>query len=397
MSAVFMVSWEGDCHVSWQARCQHWKSAEESRALLQSLAALRAHPGALLDHLLVAVKTVGSGLDVQVVEAWLQDLARVGYAPPQPPQIPGHVAAAVVMLDESARDVMRNVWYWNHLRFLRWQGYPLWLFYIDGTLTKKDRAIILERLPGFKVQLFPIQYFLPRRFWADHMTWTKNGSQGYGYLYCSQFLGYEMFKHPMFQTIHYYFRFDEDTHPYVHPNGSVAALVADPFRRMQAEGLRFASPQGGVQSLEWDNSLSDATAAYLATGRLRNVSAMWRRAQSYYPRYKRRAWDRFVYAGCAELAQVDVYRNEVYFEFLWSLDWLRGVYMQGWLEQAFKTIWPLLTVSDTQWDYSCEAVLQHKSHPTGPFCHELTLRRAFPLKHLKEGRSPRPERFLSAW
>lgn len=30
--------------------------------------------------------------------------------------------------------------------------------------------------------------------------------------------------------------------------------------------------------------------------------------------------------------------------------------MQGWLEQAFKTIWPLLTVSDTQWDYSCEAV-----------------------------------------
>lgn len=36
-------------------------------------------------------------------------------------------------------DVMRNVWYWNYLRFLREGHYPLWLFYIDGTLTEKDR------------------------------------------------------------------------------------------------------------------------------------------------------------------------------------------------------------------------------------------------------------------
>eukprot|EP00668_Euglena_longa_P029966 GGOE01037357.1.p1 GENE.GGOE01037357.1~~GGOE01037357.1.p1 ORF type:complete len:853 (-),score=128.31 GGOE01037357.1:115-2397(-) len=378
-----------------ETRCRHWKSINGSQPLYRSLAALQTSPGSLLSRLRNAIKTTGTVLDIEVVEAWLWDLAKVGYAEPQPPQIPGHLAAAVVMLDESARDVMRNVWYWNHLRFLRRWGYPLWLFYIAGTLTEKDRSIILERLPGFVVRLFPIQYFLPRRFWADHWTWTRNGTKGYGYLYCSQFLGYEMFKHPMFKTIRFYFRFDEDTHPFVFPNGSVAALISDPFHRMQHEGLRFITPQGGVQSLEWDNSLSDATETYLAAGKLSNVSSMWHLAQSHYPRYGRRAWDRFVYAGCAELAEVDVYRNKKYFEFLWNLDWLRGVYLQGWLEQAFKTIWPLLTVPPPQWDYSCETVLQHKSHPTGPFCHELS--RSFPLRLLKGGRPPKPERFLSAW
>ena len=39
-------------------------------------------------------------------------------------------------------DVMRNVWYWNAIRFLRRRRYPLCLFYIDGTLTLKDRSAI---------------------------------------------------------------------------------------------------------------------------------------------------------------------------------------------------------------------------------------------------------------
>ena len=101
-----------------------------------------------------------------------------------------------------------------------------------------------------------------------------------------------------------------------------------------------------------------------------------------------------MYAGCAELADVGLYRNPQYYAYLWRIDWLAGVYMKGWLEQAFKTLWPLIVVPPAQWDYSCETVVQHKRHPTGPFCHE---NKACPLKQLLAGRSPKATRVLDNW
>ena len=122
--------------------------------------------------------SVGTAEDAALLKVWLQDLAAAGYQEPVAASMPRQFAAMVTMLDESARDVMRNVWYWNYYRFLRRQHYPLWMFYIAGTLTEKDRGIILERLPGFDVHFFPIQYFVPRRFWPTHAEWTMNGTKG---------------------------------------------------------------------------------------------------------------------------------------------------------------------------------------------------------------------------
>jgi len=351
--------------------------------------------GTLADDLRRMVGALGTAADCHSLRLWLDDLATVGYALPAKLRAEATFAAAVVMLDESARDVMRHAWYWNAIRFLRRRRYPLWLFHIDGTLAPKERGIILERLPGLDVRFLPIQYFIPRRFWASHNNWTLNGTKGYGYFYCSQFLGYEMFKHPMFLTLRYFFRFDEDTHPFIRPNGTIVPLLDDPFPRMQARALRFVTPQEGVLSPEADNSLSDRTDRYIASGALSSVGPLWSRARSFFPRYGRRAWDRFVYAGCAEAAEVNVFRTDRYFAFLSSIDWLEGVYRHSWLEQAFKTVWVLLTVPDHQWAYMCDLVLQHKNRPTGPLCSDLANARRFPLQMLLAGKTPASRRFLS--
>ena len=90
----------------------------------------------------------------------------------------------------------------------------------------------------------------------------------------------------MFETLQYYFRFDEDLRPYAYMNATIVPLVADPFLDMKARGLRFVTPQCGLPSLENDNSISDATEEYLKNGGFGGpASDMWVRAQSFYPRY----------------------------------------------------------------------------------------------------------------
>ena len=301
--------------------------------------------------------------DLEWQAAWQSDLQRVGYKPPAVYQPEIRLGAIVTLLDESERDIMKFIWFWFNFRFARKYQYPFWMFYIDGTLEEQERKAITERVPGFEVRFIPVQYNVPMRFWGSYESWASNGTKGYGYIYCSQFLGYEMFRHPLFEGLQYYMRVDEDTH-----TPKKAPIVFDPFQYMQAQGLRFATPQIGIHSSERDQSVSAAMWRFVQQRMQGTVQDTWIRAQAYFAKDNIGAWDRWIYAGCIELAAVALYRDPRYREYLWEVDWLRGVFLQGWLEQAIKTTWPLVSAPPAQWHYMCELVVFHRYSLTGYRC-----------------------------
>eukprot|EP01001_Neometanema_parovale_P010440 NODE_6672_length_827_cov_98.654830_g6436_i0.p1 GENE.NODE_6672_length_827_cov_98.654830_g6436_i0~~NODE_6672_length_827_cov_98.654830_g6436_i0.p1 ORF type:complete len:196 (-),score=37.45 NODE_6672_length_827_cov_98.654830_g6436_i0:238-753(-) len=169
---------------------------------------------------------------------------------------------------------------------------------------------------------------------------------------------------------------------------------------MQQNNITFATSQTGLPSLEWDNSISDASWKY-AVQHLNNVtSEAWTRAQTYYTRYHKMAWDRFVYAGCMEIAKVSAWQTDRYYDYLRRSDWLEGAYFRGWLEQAFKTIWVQMTVPLPEWKYMCEMVIQHKNNPTGVPCDSANAAKsAPPLWRLLSGKHATvvQTKTLSAW
>eukprot|EP00667_Euglena_gracilis_P002343 EG_transcript_2340 len=309
------------------------------------------------------VPGINTAQDNAWTQAWLADLERVGYRHLEVHRPMAQMGAIVTLLDESERDIMKFIWFWYNYRFALNQHYPLWMFYIDGTLEEAEKKAIIERVPGFEVKFFPVQYFVPTSYWRSYNQWALNGSKGYGYIYCSQFLGYEMFRHPAFETLQFYMRVDEDTH-----SPKKAPVLFDPFVFMKEHNVQFATSQIGIHSIELDNSISSAAWQYVRDVLRDAVSPTWIRAQAFYAQENHAAWDRWIYAGCIEFAMVRLYQTPEFRDFMWRSDWVRGVYLHSWLEQATKTVWPLLVASPSEWRYFCELVVYHRWSLTGDQC-----------------------------
>lgn len=224
--------------------------------------------------------------------------------------------------------------------------YPVMLFYIDvggSWMTSSMKSELRGPAPSLRLEFYGTQYSWPREY------------SFHGYKFCSQFLGYEIYRHPALQRLTYLFRVDEDVTSFTHA-GDVVSL--DYFEYMAARNVSIV----GFQKVkERDSVMQDLCSRseefFLKVEAETLGSIAWDRAQQMF------CSTRDLLGGYIELYNLqDIFMNKVYFEYIESIDYLQGVYKLEWREQSPKSLWLSGLSTDTNYQYMRDTLpdLKHK-------------------------------------
>lgn len=203
------------------------------------------------EELMVALFEIGAveESDVLLTQTWLQDLKDIGY------EFPGasmklydawtneqFLGGLSILCNERSQgeDVRKIIpLINNHLTMFAAKKYPIMIFFIDVGGKWMDitmRSNLRSLAPNLRIEFYGTQYTRPY------------GYKGNGYMFCSQFLAYDMYRHPALQRLTYLFRFDEDITSFAH-GGDLIAL--DYFKLMMARNLTAV----GFQKVREDSAV----------------------------------------------------------------------------------------------------------------------------------------------
>eukprot|EP00995_Heteronema_vittatum_P010179 NODE_560_length_1294_cov_550.994378_g404_i0.p1 GENE.NODE_560_length_1294_cov_550.994378_g404_i0~~NODE_560_length_1294_cov_550.994378_g404_i0.p1 ORF type:complete len:359 (+),score=105.55 NODE_560_length_1294_cov_550.994378_g404_i0:92-1168(+) len=267
-------------------------------------------------------------------------------------------AVIVTLYNETPRARMRffdclQTWE-NYLRFAH-HAYPVIIFYLKGVkneLTNAQQQELRELAPSLNLEFLPVTHTVPAQFQGQikQILEHQQPKRGLGYIFCSQFLGFEMYKHPRLQTVDYILRLDDDI-TFDHP--AEVDLFVDMAARNKTVGWNCIMRQWEKSSAQMD----DRILAYVARRRSEGHVVQPLLDESM-PQGR---WDMRLFAGCVEIYKADLFRQPAYFDFLEAIDMLDGIYKHSWMEQAFKTLWMEIAVPKAEWQrYACELPTLHR-------------------------------------
>eukprot|EP00668_Euglena_longa_P000309 GGOE01000404.1.p1 GENE.GGOE01000404.1~~GGOE01000404.1.p1 ORF type:complete len:336 (-),score=63.33 GGOE01000404.1:82-1056(-) len=279
--------------------------------------------------------------------------------PKQPePSHPNINGVIVTLYNETPRARARffdciKTWEKN-LAFAKHQ-YPVIVFYLTGVkgqLSEAQMETLRASAPSLLLEFHPVQHVIPDRFRSNirRILEHQMPKRGLGYIFCSQFLGFEMFKHPRLQGTEYILRLDDDI-TFDHP------AEIDLFHNMQREnitvGWNCIKKQWDKSSGEMDGRIHRYVASRQAAGKA--VQPM------YHGLMPNGIWNMRLYAGCVEAYRSSLFVNEEYYDFLERIDMLDGIYQHSWMEQAFKTLWMAIVTPPQNWKrFACELPTLHR-------------------------------------
>ena len=298
--------------------------------------------------------------DVLLTQAWLQDLRSMGYRFPNARarfyeswSQERFLGGLAILTDEhlngtELRSILPLVN--RQLSMFAANPYPAMVFHIDtgeedGWMNQTMKAELRRLAPNLRIEFYGTQY-----------TWPRGEGYGLdGYIFCSQFLSYEMYRHPAVARLEYLFRFDEDITSFTRPDEVVAL---DFFDFMAAEGLDVVAFQRATEFTHVMEHMCPRSAAYLlAEDKAPSGADQWRRVEQMF--CNTRIFD----AGYIELYNLRrTFMSPAYFEFLEAIDFLQGIYVFDWREQSVKSVWlDAVSTNDTYRHMRAELpFLQHK-------------------------------------
>ena len=179
-------------------------------------------------------------------------------------------------------------------------------------LVPDHALLVLSLLPAVCIRTVPQVYWPTIQFSFNKYR---------GYLFCSQFFGYEVYRHPALSRVQYMLRLDDDIN--VPPNGS----HFDIFEDMHTRGKRV----GWVQ---WSRD-------HLPSRKMSGLYPLSRQfacrtAVRQFPlatTYNMTSRIENLNAGCAEAYHVDVFMNDHYMRFLMWIQMWHGM-TRFYLEQV---------------------------------------------------------------
>eukprot|EP01012_Entosiphon_sulcatum_P054004 TRINITY_DN7444_c0_g1_i1.p1 TRINITY_DN7444_c0_g1~~TRINITY_DN7444_c0_g1_i1.p1 ORF type:complete len:344 (+),score=43.66 TRINITY_DN7444_c0_g1_i1:37-1032(+) len=242
----------------------------------------------------------------------------------------------------------------KHLLFARGK-YPIVIFYLTGVeneLSEADKTKLRQNAPHLQLEFYPVRHVIPEvyRRMKKKILENQMPKRGFGYIFCSQFLGFEMFLQPRIKEAEYILRLDDDIS---FDHDAAFDVFADMHKNNIAVGWNCIKAQWNKSSAHMDERIVAFVDSYRQSGR------------SISPLYKENmpggVWNLRLYAGCVELYKADVFVNPEYFSFLEKIDMMEGIYLYSWMEQAYKTLWMEISVPPQNWKrYACELPTLHR-------------------------------------
>eukprot|EP00624_Nannochloropsis_granulata_P006837 evm.model.NODE_522_length_4510_cov_124.460754.1 len=282
--------------------------------------------------------------DVLLTQAWLHDLQSMNYRFPDSSKNlydswskERFLGGMSMLLDEHSegKDIRRILPIINdQLSMFPAKKYPVMLFYIDvgGTWMNKTMKSELRTLaPNLRLEFYGTQYAHPHEYPFN------------SYMFCSQFLSYEIYRHPALQRLTYLLRVDEGVTSFAQDGDRISV---DYFEIMSARNLTIVGFQKTHEAASVMGDLCPRSEIFfrkLAKEQLLSPDA-WDRVDKTF------CSTRELQGGYIELYNLkETFVNPLYFQYIESIDFLQGVYKLNWGEQSFKTIW--LSALSTKGNY----------------------------------------------
>uniref|UniRef100_A0A7S4LN37 Hexosyltransferase n=1 Tax=Eutreptiella gymnastica TaxID=73025 RepID=A0A7S4LN37_9EUGL len=277
----------------------------------------------------------------------------------EPPGDPVLSALVVTLYNESPRARLRffqciKTWE-KHLQFVKRRKYPIIVFYLTGVkdeLSADQMQTLRASAPSLVLEFHPVTHVIPQRFRGNIKKILEHQmpKRGLGYIFCSQFLGFEMFKHPRLQSAEYILRLDDDI---TFDADAATDLFEDMHRHNISVGWNCIKKQWDKSSAQMDGRIQ----AYVDRRRAAGLPVQ----PAFDDLMPNGTWNMRLYAGCVEVYRAALYVSEAYYAFLEEIDMLEGIYMRSWMEQAFKTLWMAIVTPPDAWRrYACELPTLHR-------------------------------------
>ena len=316
--------------------------------------------------------------DVHLTHAWFQDLEMLGYNFPSVLSNTGPFqnglrqqtrdnamdkgCVAVLVDERQLGEVGKYVASLASAPFVGSEATPLLLFVQAAGRSALD-SILFEQLPKVGrptnyrvVEIDDYHFHAPPRevaSSASNLTYfnidsSQHITQSAGYTWCSQFLAHDMFMHPLLREYKYVWRMDQDT--YFKPCDGLTVestakcemfLKEGPFKYMRNHNFTALDIQAGEYSTEAPFVIEQLRER--ASSFVEKRPTMWDTESTVASISN---WDRHLIAGFSETYdQFKLFQNENYYDFLHETDAMSsGIWSLFWREQAFKTLWMVISV-----------------------------------------------------
>jgi hypothetical protein len=306
--------------------------------------------------------------DFLLTQAWLQDLAEIGYRFPETfvewdrPLGPPALGAFVVLVNSNLTKWCKQERETGfHLIFTNLPQtcanmamstkYPWLLFWMEteeGYFPEHKREQLRNACPGISLEFYPCDYRWPRSggSWESH----KYGTPQYQQM--NYWLSFELYRHPALKRFKYISRIDEDAAVL-----SRSPLQQDFFELMEREKLRVVHLQPRMKECQCVLQELGPRAQKFVKSHQDQLNDNALALVSQFTR------DPDLVAGWVEMYHLDVFQNNLYNEYLQHINYIEGIRKYGWREQSIKTIWMRIYVPAQQisppW-HQLEQGLTHK-------------------------------------